>query len=242
VGLGSILNILSVQQSIGMNWIKILVLVIFPYLLFFVAYWMRDSGKPFWSIRKLIHSIGLSIVGVYGAFLDTLEDIFIVLILFLIVMGILTAIPSIRMFFALIEMGTRQGEKEIESMINTSLTSLSMIILLVVMFDTKWIFLAGVLSVGLGDGLGEFIGKPYGKHKSQIFAPKSVEGSLAVFVGTLIGIFASFLSLSSQSLDMKLIFIFILTSIIAMTIEALSISFMDNVLMPWAVTGMLWYL
>ncbi len=203
---------------------------------------MRNSGKPFWSIRKLIHSIGLAIVGVYGAFLDTLEDIFIVLVLFLIVMGILTAIPSIRMFFALIEMGTRQGENEIESIINTSLTSISMITLMIVMFDTRWIFLAGVLSVGLGDGLGEFIGKPYGRHKFQILAPKSIEGSVGVFVGTLIGIFAAFLSLSSQSLDSKLVFIFILTSFIAMILEALSISFMDNIAMPWAVAGMLWYL
>ncbi len=216
-------------------------MVTFPYSLIYIAYWMRNSGKPAWSIRKFIHTLGLTILGVYGSFLDTIEEIFIVLLLFSITLLIFTLIPQIRLFFSLIEMGTREGEKEIESMINTSLTFLSMLVLLLVMIDSKWIFLAGVLSVAFGDGLGEFIGKPYGKHKYKVFAPKSLEGSFAVFIGTLSGIFLSHLFLNSDSLPLNYVAIFIVVSFIAMIIEAISISFLDNVSMPWIVSGILWY-
>ncbi len=214
-------------------------MVLFPYILVIYAYWMRDHGKPFWSIRKFIHTLGLIIVAVYASYLETLTEILIVLFMFLTVLLILTLIPSIKLFFTLIEMGTRQGEKESESIINTSLTSTGMIFLLLVFFDIRWIFMAGVLSVALGDGFGEFIGKPYGKHKYVITSPKSVEGSIGVFMGTLIGALIAFLSLYSTTINEYELFILIIASLAAMIIEAVSISFMDNILMPWTVAGIL---
>jgi dolichol kinase len=215
-------------------------MVLFPYVLVIYAYWMRDHGKPFWAIRKFIHTLGLIIVGVYASYLETLAEILIVLFMFITILLVFTLIPRVNLFFTLIEMGTRKGEKEIESIINTSLTSTGMIVLLLVFFDVRWIFLAGVLSVGLGDGLGEFIGKPYGKHKFNITAPKSIEGSIGVFAGTLIGALFAFLSLNSTSISDYELFILIIASLTAMIIEAVSISFMDNILMPWAVGGILW--
>jgi len=216
-------------------------MVLIPYVLVIYAYWMRAHGKPSWSIRKFIHTLGLIIVGVYASYLETLSEILIVLFMFLTILLVFTLIPRVNLFFTLIEMGTRQGEKEVDSIINTTLTSTGMIILLLVFFDVRWIFLAGALSVGLGDGLGEFIGKPYGKHKFNIISPKSVEGSIGVFAGTFIGVLFAFLSLNSTSLNDYELLILIIASLTAMIIEALSISFMDNILMPWAVAGILWF-
>jgi phytol kinase len=96
-----------------------------------------------------------------------------------------------------------------------------------------------MMSVALGDGLGEFIGKPYGKHKFKITANKSVEGSIAVFFGSFIG---AILTLFLFNMFTVQIFLWvILTSFVAMVIEAVSFSFLDNVLMPTSVAAILWF-
>ncbi len=139
-------------------------------------------------------------------------------------------------------MGTREGERQIESLINTTLTAISMLSLMAISFtDNRHFFFAGVLSVSIGDGLGEFIGKPYGKHKFKIFANKSYEGSLGVFVGTFIGCIIAYVSFDMTFFVQNVIFFFFIASLIATLIEAVSVSFIDNISMPWAVAGILWY-
>jgi dolichol kinase len=96
--------------------------------------------------------------------------------------------------------------------------------------------------VAIGDGLGEFIGKPFGKRKYRITAPKSLEGSLGVFLGSFVGAILAFGVLGSESITGWILLVIILASLIAMIIEAVSISFLDNILMPWAVAGTLWFL
>ena len=69
-------------------------------------------------------------------------------------------------------MGTRKGQRQSESIVNSTFTSISALTLLFVSFyfGSRHYFLAGILSVAVGDGLGEFIGKPYGKHKYKILS------------------------------------------------------------------------
>lgn len=221
--------------------LKVVILILTPYLLFGSAYVANYYNKPSWFIRKLIHTFGLILVGIYGSFLNTIEEVLYVLTIFLIILAILSLIPQIQLFQSLIRMGTREGQRQSESIINSALTSISILTLMVVaFFGSRHYFLAGVLSVALGDGLGEFIGKPYGKHKYKLLAEKSVEGSFGVFIGTLIGCIFAFISFNIDFLIVEMFLIIILVSIVATTIEAFSISFLDNVLMPWAVAGLLW--
>ena len=213
-----------------------------PFLLFLVAFYSHRINKPQWFTRKLIHTFGLFIVGLYGSFLNNFSEVLTVLLIFLIILAIFSIIPQIRMFQELIRMGTRKGERQIESLINTTLTAVSILTLMAISFtDNRHFFFAGVLSVAIGDGLGEFIGKPYGMHKYRIFANKSYEGSIGVFFGTLIGCIIAFLSFDLTIFSSDVITLFIIASLVATLIEAFSVSFIDNITMPWAVAGILWY-
>lgn len=221
---------------------KVIILILIPYILFGIAYYSSHKGKPAWFTRKLIHTFGLAIVGLYGSTLNNLQEVFYVFFVFLGILVILSLIPNLRLFQSLIEKGTRTGEKKSESIINTTLTSISMLTLLVVSFDQRWLFFAGALAVAIGDGLGEFVGRPYGKHKYHIFSDKSIEGSLGVFFGTLVGILISFTYFDLDELSLIFFSAIILASLVATLIEAFSVSFVDNVLIPWGVAGVLFLL
>ncbi|MFV2013908.1 MAG: hypothetical protein ACC656_00630 [Candidatus Heimdallarchaeota archaeon] len=226
-----------------MHTLKVVILILIPYLLFGLAYLAYYYNKPKWFIRKLIHTFGLILVGIYGSFLNTLEEVLYVLTIFLIILVILSLIPQLQLFQSLIRMGTREGQSQIESVVNATLTSVSILALMIVaFFGSRHYFLAGVLSVALGDGLGEFIGKPYGKHKYKLITQKSVEGSFGVFIGTFIGSVIAFISFDINFLSVEILLIMLFVSIVATLIEAFSVSFIDNVIMPWAVAGLLWLL
>lgn len=217
----------------------LLIVMLIPYLLFISAYYLRYKNKEPWIIRKFIHTSGLTIGAMYGAVITTVEELIIYLGIFLVSVLIFSVIPQIQLIQNLIYMGTRVGERELVSLINTTLTVLAAIILLLVVGEEKWIFFAGVMSVALGDGLGEFIGKPLGKHQYNIFSKKSIEGSIGVFVGSYLGGLLALLVF--QFFSWWIVFLLIISSAVATIIEAFSVSFVDNVLMPYGVAGILWY-
>ncbi len=178
-------------------------------------------------------------VGLFGSMLTTTEEITIIIIFLFITSLILSIHPKIRLVQNLIRMGTRQDQTELESFVNAFFTIVVAFTLLYVTFDRRWIFMAAMMSVALGDGLGEFIGKPYGKHKYKITANKSVEGSIGVFFGSFIGAILTLFLFDVFTLQIFLLVI--LTSFVAMVIEAVSFSFFDNILMPTAVAAILWF-
>ena len=65
--------------------------------------------------------------------------------------------------------------------------AISWTILAFFFFDYRLIASIAIVAMAYGDGLGGLIGKRYGKHKLR--GPKTLEGTMAVFVGTLIATF-----------------------------------------------------
>jgi phytol kinase len=63
-------------------------------------------------------------------------------------------------------------------------------ILAYVFFKTPVVIAVGILPLAYGDGLGAIIGTKYGRHGYRLIDRKSIEGSLAVFAGTAIAVFA----------------------------------------------------
>ena len=86
-----------------------------------------------------------------------------------------------------------------------------------------------------GDGLGAPIGKKYGKHKYQtIGGTRSIEGSIAVFIGSFIGaIFASWffgiLNFSVFSSFNEILLISLAAAVTTTLIEAISPAGYDNI-------------
>ena len=206
---------------------RIIFVLIFPYIVFFSSFYLERINKPAWFIRKYIHTSGMFMVGLFGSILATLEEVYIVLGVLLITVILLSIHPKIQLLQNLFRMGTRENEKQSESLLTTVLTITVALLLLYFTFERRWIFMVSMLAVGFGDGFGEFIGKPYGKHKYNILAPKSLEGSLGVFFGTLFG--ALFTALIFELLSLSILWPFIVISFAAMIVEGLSFSLLDVV-------------
>jgi phytol kinase len=84
--------------------------------------------------------------------------------------------------------------------------------------------------LGWGDGLAPVFGKRFGKHKYNLYAEKSIEGSIAFFIfGFLAAIVFQFLFFNT--VDIKLIFI---CAVLTTFIEAISPKNLDNVFIPVA--------
>ena len=158
---------------------RTIILLIIPMVLLGFAFVLRSREIENWIIRKYVHSVGLVVAGLYGAFMDELLEI-LVLVVILIVLVLLLSLPPIYFIQQLTSMAVREGESQRTVTINGFSTSFGVILLIIIFFDEKWIFLASVYCVAIGDGLGEFIGKPFGKHKYKVFNEKSIEGSLGV--------------------------------------------------------------
>lgn len=92
--------------------------------------------------------------------------------------------------------------------------------------------LAGVLAMavlGWGDGLAPIIGMKLGKMKYKVFCEKTVEGSLAFFIGSLLaGMFFVWL-IVPESFNISTILI---VALAATAVEGLSPREIDNILIP----------
>lgn len=222
-----------------MNYWKLIGLLFFPYFVFFSSFYLHKRESPNWFVRKYIHTTGLFMVGLFGSTLSTLDEIVIIVTILFISAIALSIHPRIQLIQSLIRMGTRSGEREKETFFNSLFTIVASLTLLYFTFEHRWIFMVAMMAVSLGDGFGEFIGKPYGKHKFKITANKSVEGSIAVFFGSLIGaVFTLFLF---NIFTLQILLLVVLTSFVAMVIEAISFSFLDNLFMPASVAAILWF-
>ncbi|MFN3560450.1 MAG: diacylglycerol/polyprenol kinase family protein [Chloroherpetonaceae bacterium] len=95
----------------------------------------------------------------------------------------------------------------------------------------------GVLAMsilGWGDGMAPVIGARYGKIKYQILSPKSVEGSLTMFVSAFVASLLLVQFIIPQEYDFNRILIL---SAIATVAEGISPKELDNFIIPLAVIG-----
>jgi phytol kinase len=94
---------------------------------------------------------------------------------------------------------------------------------------------AGVLAMamlGWGDGLAPIVGTRYGKMKYHILSDKSVEGSLAFLVGSIVaGLFFSYLIVPQSFNPLNIVVI----AVIATIAEGVSPKELDNLTIPLAV-------
>ncbi len=86
--------------------------------------------------------------------------------------------------------------------------------------------------LGWGDGIAPVFGKKFGKHKFNVFAEKSLEGSISFFV---FGLAASVLFNCFLFGDIRLNQL-IISGIVATVVEAISPKDVDNILIPLAIS------
>ncbi len=90
-----------------------------------------------------------------------------------------------------------------------------------------------MMSLAFGDGLADIVGRTADKMKFTVFAQKSVPGTLAMLVGSLV---FSFVALAAFGFDLEhLVVITIIACVVATLAEVLSPKETDNILIPLAV-------
>ncbi len=217
---------------------------ILAYILFFTLY-LVDSryDLPQWFMRKTIHSIGNVMIGVFIGLLIDPWKVIQALIIFLVLLA-LFSLPPVRLLQFLLVKSTRKGETRLETFITVALTSISLLVLYFVFQGEKLVwFLSGIFVLAIADGFGEFVGRPFGKHKYVAIASllsseprfKSIEGSIGVFLGSVLGITLAFLLTQTLLLNLSIILLIFLIAVIVTILEGLSTSFIDNIVLPWSV-------
>jgi phytol kinase len=111
-----------------------------------------------------------------------------------------------------------------------------------------WVAGAGVLVLSWGDGLAALTGKAWGRHPLPVrWSHKSWEGTVALLVATAVVVLA-FLAAFAQPMGADLSWWFLAAgkaSVIAVAValvEALTPFGIDNLLLPFVTSGLLWVL
>lgn len=97
-----------------------------------------------------------------------------------------------------------------------------------------YVIAAGILPMAYGDSLAALVGARYGRHRYRVFETKSLEGSAAMFVGSLAALGLSlvyFSYLYGFSLGSQLISILTVAAV-ATVAEAISPKGLDNIAVP----------
>jgi len=112
--------------------------------------------------------------------------------------------------------------------------AISYTVLAAIFFKLPYVIAAGILPMAYGDSLASLIGQRYGKMKYRLFAQKTIEGSLAVFLGSIasvacgLGFYALFYPFS----QVEILLLSTGVALIATVIEAISPSGLDNLTVP----------
>jgi phytol kinase len=112
--------------------------------------------------------------------------------------------------------------------------AISYTILAAAFFKSPYVIAAGILSMAYGDSIGSLIGQRYGKRKYKLFAQKTIEGSMAVFLGSITSVICglSFYALFHPFTLSEIILLSTGVALVATIVEGISPSGLDNLTVP----------
>ena len=211
------------------NWVFVTVTVLISYFILSLIFIFKALKMPKWQVRKLGHMVLHLFVAFFPYFTENVFDVVVTLVFISVILIVLSVIPQISFIQRIIDECTREGEFKYALVLNGVSTAFALFLIFFVFAyrDMVYIYTIAVLAVALGDGLGEMIGRPFGRIKYKIFAERSVEGSFFVFFGTFIGVIMTFgfnNMLPLSGFWWKAVVI----ALTAMIVEAFNYKFIDN--------------
>jgi len=172
------------------DWVFVVVSVLLSFIILNLIFLFKWLKMPKWQVRKLGHIILHIFLAFFPYFFENIFDVIVTIIIIAGILLVVSLIPRIGFLQRIVDECTREGEKKYALVLNGFSTAFALLVIFFVFAyrDMVYIYTIAVLSVAFGDGLGEMIGRPYGKIKYKIFAERSVEGSFFVFFGSLMGV------------------------------------------------------
>jgi len=193
---------------------------------------LKNSNFPIWVTRKIVHAIGGTYIAFIISYFQYILGIILAIVFFLTIFLIMIFSSQFRLlkeYFILKD--CRDNERDFTFLVNTSATLISLFILLIIFRDYAPVFTAGALIISWADTSGEVFGKkfPFGKYK--IFNHKTISGTIAVFIFSLISFLVTILRFN-MIISLSSIWIIIFGCLICSIVEAASWKWLDNIFLP----------
>ncbi len=213
------------------DWVFVIIASVISFAVLSLIFVLKMLKFKRWQVRKLGHMFLHFYVAFLPYFFTNIFDVIIVLLLVIGTLSILSLLPPFRIFQRIYDECTREGEQKWLLIVNSLSTGIVVLVIFLVFHDKLYIFSSAVLSVSLGDGMGEMIGRPYGRIKYKIFEERSLEGSLCVLIGIFVSIIIAFgfhSMLNATGFWWKAVVV----SAIGTIVEACNYRFIDNTTLP----------
>jgi dolichol kinase len=205
------------------------------------AYYMAASGMPKWKPRKLVHismgtTIGLTLV-VYS----NLSGPAFAAGIFLTILMYAWAHKS-ELILDLLIAGSREDESRLNTFASGFMGLVSFGAVFLLFFQRPEIFVAAILAVSWGDAAGEVIGRPFrGKIIRRMHGNKSIEGSMGVFIFTILSVMTSLAFFSPDTIILAVLPQIIIIALCSTIAEYLSIGWTDNFFIPIITAFTMWW-
>jgi dolichol kinase len=204
---------------------------------------LASRGHKKWMSRKFTHVAISSTIAMALPIYDNLTGPILTIVIFLV--GFFgSSLFGVHASDLALSAGTRDEGSKTQTFLAASLALIAFAAVFFFFVSVPFIFVSSILAVSWGDGAGEVVGRPLGKHKFHIWRgkTKSVEGSLAVMVMTFVGVIVAFL-LFPFSIELgKLLLAAVVVSLAVSAAEVLCVSWMDNVVIPLLSSFLMWFL
>ncbi len=193
---------------------------------------LKNSSFPIWVTRKIVHSIGGTYIAFILFYFQSILGVIVAIAFFLFIFLILiffSKFEIIKEYFILKD--CRDDEKDFTFLLNTSATLITLLVLLIIFRDNLPVFVAGTLIISWADTSGEVFGKKFPLVEYKIFNQKTVSGTFAVFVFSLLSFVVTAL-IYKIPFSMSNIWIILLGGILCAFAEAVSWKWLDNIFLP----------
>jgi dolichol kinase len=204
---------------------------------------LASRGYEKWIPRKFTHVTISSIIAVALPIYSSLTGPTLTIVFFLV--GLFgSSVFGVHVSDLALSAGTRDEGNKVQTFLAASLALIAFCAVFLFFMSVPFIFVSSILAVSWGDGAGEVVGRPLGKHKFHVWRgkTKSVEGSLAVMVMTFAGVIVAFLLFPFSITLEKLLLAAVVVSVAVSVAEVLCVSWIDNVVIPLLSSFLMWFL
>jgi dolichol kinase len=204
---------------------------------------LASRGHEKWIPRKFTHVAISSIIAMALPIYSSLTGPTLTIVIFLV--GLFgSSLFGVHVSDLALSAGTRDEGSKVQTFLAASLALIAFCAVFLFFMSVPFIFVSSILAVSWGDGAGEVVGRPLGKHKFHVWRgkTKSVEGSLAVMVMTFAGVIVAFLLFPFSINLEKLLLAAVVVSVAVSGAEVLCVSWTDNVVIPLLSSFLMWFL
>ncbi len=207
-----------------------------------IAYIMASKGIPNWKPRKLVHISMGTIIGFTAMRYSNLSGPALAAGVFITILVYAWAHKP-DLISELLIAGSREEETRLNTFASGFMGMISFMIPFLIFMVQPSIFLASILAVAWADAAGEVFGRSFGGTiTNKRFRKKSIEGSIGVFIFSILAILISLTYYWGDVCPLCVFPEIVLIALVIVSTELFSTGWTDNFLIPLTTAILMWIL